>query len=425
MHDIRLLRDDLPRLREGMRRRGKLTELEPLLARADELEKERRAAITSLESQQARRNAVSADVARKRKAGEDATELIAEGRAIGEAMVALEQRKVAAEQAVQEILYQVPNITCDDVPEGGEEHNTVVRKWGTPRAASPDIQPHWDIGKKLGLLDLERGAKIAGSGFIVYRGLGARLIRALMNFMLDIHTNEHGYEEFWVPLVANRASMTGTTQLPKFAEDMYDVRDEDLFLIPTAEVPLTNLYRDEILDAADLPKAFTAYSACFRKEAGSAGKDTRGLLRVHEFDKVELVRYATPENGPAELEKLTAQAETILQRLGLPYRVLLLAAGDTGFGSAKTYDLEVFAPAVGKWLEVSSCSLFEDFQARRAGIRYRPAPGEKPRFVHTLNGSALAFPRIVAAILEHYQQPDGTVQLPDALHPYVGRTTLG
>ncbi|MEP6781284.1 MAG: serine--tRNA ligase [Gemmatimonadaceae bacterium] len=425
MHDIRLLRDDLPRLREGMRRRGKLIELEPLLAKADALEKERRAAITELEAQQARRNAVSADVAKKRKAGEDATALIAEGRAIGDSVAKLEQRKAEAEAAVQSILYELPNITRDDVPEGGEDANSIVRSWGTPRVADGAIEPHWEIGKKLGLLDLERGAKIAGSGFIVYRSGGARLVRALMNFMLDLHTDTHGYEECWVPLVANTASMTGTTQLPKFRDDMYNIEGEDAFLIPTAEVPLTNLYRDEILDATDLPKAFTAYSACFRKEAGSAGKDTRGLLRVHEFDKVELVRYATPDNSLAELEHMTGHAEAVLQKLGLPYRVVLLAAGDTGFGSAKTYDLEVWAPGVQKWLEVSSCSLFEDFQARRANIRYRPAAGEKPKFVHTLNGSALAFPRIIAAILEHYQQADGTVNLPEALHTYVGRKTLG
>jgi len=424
MHDIRLLRDDLPRLREGMRRRGKLTELEPILSRAEALEKERRASITELETQQARRNALTQEVARKRKAGDDATALIAEGRTIGDAITTLEQRKTQAETAVQQILYELPNITRSDVPEGGEEANSVVRSWGTPRAADAAIQPHWDVGRKLGLLDLERGAKIAGSGFIVYRKGGARLVRALMNFMLDLHTNEHGYEECWVPLLANRASMTGTTQLPKFAEDMYDVNGEDLFLIPTAEVPLTNLYRDEILDATDLPKAFTGYSACFRKEAGSAGKDTRGLLRVHEFDKVELVKYAAPETSHDELEAMTANAEAVLQKLGLPYRVVLLAAGDTGFGSAKTYDLEVWAPGVGKWLEVSSVSLFEDFQARRANIRYRPAAGEKPRFVHTLNGSALAFPRIIAALLEHYQQADGSVALPDALHAYVGRSTL-
>ena len=424
MHDVRLLRDDLPRLREGMRRRGKLTELEPILSRADALEKERRASITELETQQARRNTLTQEVARKRKAGEDASSLIAEGRTIGDAIATLEQRKAQAEAAVQQILYELPNITRSDVPEGGDDANTVVRSWGTPRAADASIQPHWEVGKKLGLLDLERGAKIAGSGFIVYRKGGARLVRALMNFMLDLHTDEHGYEECWVPLMANRASMTGTTQLPKFADDMYDVNGEDLFLIPTAEVPLTNLYRDEILDAADLPKAFTGYSACFRKEAGSAGKDTRGLLRVHEFDKVELVKYATPETSHDELELMTGHAEVVLQKLGLPYRVVLLAAGDTGFGSAKTYDLEVWAPGVGKWLEVSSVSLFEDFQARRANIRYRPAAGEKPRFVHTLNGSALAFPRIIAALLEHYQQPDGTVVLPDVLHSYVGRSTL-
>ncbi|MEO7358870.1 MAG: serine--tRNA ligase [Gemmatimonadaceae bacterium] len=424
MHDIRLLRDDLPRLREGMRRRGKLTELAPILSRAESLEKERRAAITDLETQQARRNALTQEVARKRKAGEDATDLIAEGRSIGEMIATLEHRKAAAEQAVQAILYELPNITRADVPEGGEEANAVVRSWGTPRESDGSVQPHWEVGKKLGLLDLERGAKIAGSGFIVYRKGGARLVRALMNFMLDMHTNEHDYEECWVPLVANRASMTGTTQLPKFADDMYDVRDEDLFLIPTAEVPLTNLYRDEILDASELPKSFTGYSACFRKEAGSAGKDTRGLLRVHEFDKVELVKYSAPETSESELERMTTHSETVLQRLGLPYRVVLLAAGDTGFGSAKTYDLEVWAPGVGKWLEVSSVSLFEDFQARRANIRYRPAAGEKPRFVHTLNGSALAFPRIIAALLEHYQQADGTVALPEALHQYVGRSTL-
>jgi seryl-tRNA synthetase len=280
------------------------------------------------------------------------------------------------------------------------------------------------VGEALGVLDLPRGAKISGSGFIVYRGLGARLVRALMNFMLDVHTQEHGYEETWVPLVVNRATMTGTGQLPKFEEDMYRVPDEDLFLIPTAEVPVTNLYRDEILEAADLPRAFCAFSACFRREAGSAGKDTRGLLRVHQFDKVELVRYTTPETSLQALEELTAHAEVILQRLELPYRVVLLAAGDTGFSSAKTYDLEVFAPGVGKWLEVSSCSVFTDFQARRANIRYRPAPGEKPRFVHTLNGSALAFSRIIAALLEQGQQPDGSVRLPEALQPYLGRAEL-
>lgn len=379
MHDIRLLRDQLEHLRDGMRRRGKLAELAPMLDRAEQLERERRTAITELEAQQALRNRVTQEVGQQRKAGEDATELMAQGRAIGEQIAALETRRAEADAAVSQMLYELPNITLADVPEGDESANTMVRKWGAPRVPDPSIVPHWEKGEALGMLDLARGAKISGSGFIVYRGRGARLVRALMNMMLDIHTDEHGYEETWVPLVVNRASMTGTGNFPKFEEDAYAVAADELFLIPTAEVPVTNLYRDEILEASELPKRFCAFSACFRREAGAAGKDTRGLLRVHEFDKVELVRYANPETSLQELELLTSQAETILQRLELPYRVVLLAAGDTGFSSAKTYDLEVFAPGVGKWLEVSSCSLFTDFQARRANIRFRPAPGEKPK----------------------------------------------
>ncbi len=424
MHDIKLLREHLPLLREGMRRRNKTEEFAPLLDRAEALERDRRVAITELETAQARRNQVTAEVGQRRKAGEDATELMAEGRAIGEQVASLTARRDDAAAAVQSLLYELPNITLDEVPEGGEEANQVIRSWGTPRADGAVLKPHWEVGETLGVLDLARGAKISGSGFIVYRSGGARLVRSLMNMMLDIHTTEHGYEECWVPLVVNSASMLGTSQLPKFADDMYALKEEDLYLIPTAEVPVTNLYRDEILDASQLPKSFCAFSACFRREAGSAGKDTRGLLRVHEFDKVELVRYATPETSLVELEKLTGHAELILQRLGLPYRVVLLAAGDTGFASAKTYDLEVFAPSVGKWLEVSSCSVFTEFQARRANIRYRPAAGEKPRFVHTLNGSALAFSRIIACLLEHYQQPDGSVLLPEALQPYMGRASL-
>lgn len=424
MHDIRLLRDQLEHLRDGMRRRGKLAELGPMLDRAESLERERRAAITELEARQAHRNKVTAEVGQRRKAGEDATELMAEGRAIGEQIATLEQRRAETEAAVQVMLYELPNITLPDVPEGDETANTVVRSWGNPRTPHASIVPHWEKGEAFGMIDLARGAKISGSGFIVYRGRGARLVRALMNMMLDIHTEEHGYEETWVPLVVNRASMTGTGNFPKFEEDAYAVTEDELFLIPTAEVPVTNLYRDEILDASELPKRFCAFSACFRREAGAAGKDTRGLLRVHEFDKVELVRYADPDTSFDELELLTSQAETILQRLELPYRVLLLAAGDTGFSSAKTYDLEVFAPGVGKWLEVSSCSLFTDFQARRANIRFRPAPGEKPKLVHTLNGSALAFSRVIASILEHHQQPDGSVRIPEALQPYLGRAEL-
>lgn len=423
MHDARVFREQVDQLRDAMRRRQKLEELAPQIDRGVALELERRTVIQAVEERKAARNANSQEVARRKKAGESADELIASGRQLGEEIQRLENELAAAETALRDILLTVPNVTLPDVPEGGEESNRVVRTWGEPRTAD-SVRPHWEIGEEKGIIDLQRGAKISGSGFIVYRGLGARLTRALMNFFIDVHVREHGYEEIWVPVVVNRASMTGTTQLPKFEEDMYALRDEDLFLIPTAEVPVTNLYRDEIMDASALPRGFVAYSACFRREAGAAGKDTRGLLRVHEFDKVEMVRYCTPEQGDEEHERLTKHAETLLERLGLPHRRVLLSAGDTGFGAARCYDLEVFAPGVGKWLEVSSCSTFTDFQARRANIRYRPAPGEKPRFVYTLNGSGLAFPRVIAGLLEHYQQPDGSVTVPEVLRPYLGVSVL-
>ena len=406
-----------------MRRRQKLDELAPLLDRGVALELERRTVIQAVEERKAARNANSQEVARRKKAGEEADDLITSGRQLGDEIQRLENELAAAESELRDILLGVPNVTLPDVPAGGEEANMVVRSWGEPRKTD-GIRPHWEIGEEKGIIDLQRGAKISGSGFIVFRGLGARLTRALMNFFIDTHVSENGYEEVWVPVVVNRASMTGTTQLPKFEEDMYALRDEDLFLIPTAEVPVTNLYRDEIVDAGTLPRGFVAYSACFRREAGAAGKDTRGLLRVHEFDKVEMVRYCTPEQGDEEHERLTRHAEVLLERLGLPHRRVLLSAGDTGFGAARCYDLEVFAPGVGKWLEVSSCSTFTDFQARRANIRYRPAQGEKPRFVYTLNGSGLAFPRIIAAILEHYQQTDGSVTVPEVLQPYMGVSVL-
>jgi len=423
MHDPRVFRDQVELLREGMRRRQKLDELAPLIDRGVALELERRTVIQAVEERKAARNVNSQEVARRKKAGESADELITSGRALGEEIQRLETELAAAESELRDILLAIPNLTLADVPEGGEEANKVVRTWGEPRKTD-GVRPHWEIGEERGLFDLARGAKISGSGFIVFRGLGARLTRALMNFFIDVHVREHGYEEVWVPVVVNRASMTGTTQLPKFEEDMYALRDEDLFLIPTAEVPVTNLYRDEILDGATLSRGFVAYSACFRREAGAAGKDTRGLLRVHEFDKVEMVRYCTPEQGDEEHERLTRNAEILLERLGLPHRRVLLSAGDTGFGAARCYDLEIWAPGVGKWLEVSSCSTFSDFQARRANIRYRPAPGEKPRFVYTLNGSGLAFPRVIAGILEHYQQPDGTVTVPEVLRPYLGASVL-
>ncbi len=405
-----------------MRRRLQLDALAEKIDRAEVLDKNRRSLIQRADDRKAARNSATQEVARRKKAKENADALIAETRALGDEISALELELGGVEGELGDILMQLPNIPLADVPDGGEESNSVVRSWGEPRA-SEGVRPHWEIGEKLGILDLAAGSKISGSGFIVLQRGGARLVRALMMFMLDLHTREHGYEEMSVPYLVTRETMTGTGQLPKFEDDAYRT-DDDLFLIPTAEVPVTNLLRGEILEASTLPRALTAYTPCFRREAGAAGKDTRGMIRVHQFDKVELVRFTTPESSSAELEKLTSHAEHVLQLLKLPYRVLLLAAGDTGFSSAKTYDLELWAPGVGKWLEVSSCSAFGDFQARRANIRYRPAAGEKPRFVHTLNGSALAFPRTIIAILEHYQNPDGTVTIPDALRPYFGGDLL-
>ena len=424
MHDVRLVRERLGELREAMRRREALGALGPQLDRCEGLERERRLLIQAVEERKAARNASSQEVARRKRAGEPADDLIAQGRALGEEIGRLERELGETEGRLQAILLDVPNVTASDVPAGDESQNVVVRSWGEPRP-SAGVRPHWEIAAEHGLIDLERAAKISGSGFAVFRGSGARLVRALMSFFLDVHTREHGYEEIWPPVLVNRASMTGTGQLPKFEDDAYKVAGDELFLIPTAEVPVTNLYRDEIIEGADLPKGFCAYTPCFRREAGSAGKDTRGVLRMHQFDKVELVRYCAPEQSGVELETLLGHAESMLQRLGIPYRVKLLAAGDTGFASAKTYDLEAWAPGVGAWLEVSSCSTFTDFQARRANIRYRPAKGEKPRFVHTLNGSGLAFPRTIACILEHYQQADGSVTVPDVLRPYLGTDRIG
>lgn len=423
MHDLRMVREHVDTLREGMRRRTKLQALAPAIDRARAADEERRGLIQAVEERKAARNAMSQQVARLKKAGEDAGDLLAQARDLGDEIGKLESELSLLQTELTSTLLELPNVTLPDVPEGGEEANSIVREWGTP-GGKDGILPHWEVATKLGMIDFERGAKISGSGFILFRGRGARLVRGLMNMMLDLHTTDHGYEETWTPVVVNRAAMTGTAQLPKFEDDMYAVREDDLFLIPTAEVPLTNLYREEILTEAELPKAFVAFSACFRREAGAAGKDTRGLLRVHEFDKVELVRYSTPERSSEALETLTGHAEKVLRLLEIPYRVVLLAAGDTGFASAKTYDLEVFAPGVGAWLEVSSCSNCTDFQSRRANIRYRPAEGGKPRFVHTLNGSGLAFPRVIAALLEHHQKPDGTVTIPDALRPYVGTDRL-
>lgn len=423
MYDLRLLREQLDMLREGMRRRGVLGSLGPALARAEGLDRERRDLIQAVEERKAARNANSQEVARRKRAGESADDLIAQGRGLGEGISRLDGELGAVEATLERVLLEVPNLTLPDVPEGGEEHNVVLHQWGTPAPAAA-VRPHWEIGERLGIIDFQRAVKVSGSGFVVYRALGARLARALMNFFLDLHRVEHGYEEVWPPLLVNRAAMTGTGQLPKLEDDAYAIGGDDLFLIPTAEVPVTNLYRDEIIDASQLPMRFVAYSRCFRREAGAAGKDTRGVLRTHEFDKVELVQYSVPAESEVQHELLTRHAETALERLGIPYRRKLLAAGDTGFSSAKTYDLEAWAPGIGTWLEVSSCSNFTDFQARRAGIRYRTTKGEKPRFVHTLNGSGLAFPRTIACILEQFQQPDGTVTVPEVLRPYLGTDRL-
>jgi seryl-tRNA synthetase len=423
VHDLRALREQVDQLRDGMRRRGALDGVGALLDRGEALDRERRTLIQATEERKAARNANAQEVARRKKNRENADALITSGRELGDEISRLESELGEVESRLRGILLEIPNITLADVPEGGAEHNAIVREWGEPRP-STGVKPHWEIGAALGIIDLERAAKVSGSGFVCYRGLGARLVRGLLSFFMDLHSREHGYEEVWPPVIVTRAAMTGTGQLPKFEDDAYAVAGEDGFLIPTAEVPVTNLLRDEILEASQLPRGFVAYSPCFRREAGSAGKDTRGILRTHEFDKVELVRFSAPEESLEQLELLTRHAETALERLGIPYRRVLLAAGDTGFASAKTYDLEAWAPGVGAWLEVSSCSNFTDFQARRANIRYRPAKGEKPRFVHTLNGSGLAFPRTIACLLEHYQNADGSVTVPDALRPFVGTDRL-
>jgi len=424
MHDPRMIRDQIDTLRDGMRRRGKLDGLAPTIDRAEALDRERRAMIQAVEERKAARNVSSQEVARRKRAGEPADDLVASGRALGEEIARLESELDSTETELGGLMLEIPNVPLADLPAGGEDDGVIVREWGTPRATA-GLKPHWDIAEALGIIDLGRASKISGSGFAVFRGAGARLVRSLINFCIDLQTSEHGYEECWVPSLVNRASLTGTSQLPKFEEDLYAVRGDDLFLVPTAEVPVTNLFRDEILEGGTLPRGLVAYTPCFRREAGSAGKDTRGIQRMHQFDKVELVRLSTPEDSPAQLEALTNHAETVLQRLGLAYRVKLLAAGDTGFGSAKTYDLEAWAPGAGKWLEVSSCSSFTDFQARRANIRYRAAKGEKPRFVHTLNGSSLGFARTIACILEVYQRDDGTVETPAALRPYMGADRIG
>ncbi|MDB4947387.1 MAG: seryl-tRNA synthetase [Gemmatimonadetes bacterium] len=419
MLDVRQVRQEPDAVRARLAVRGKPAETDASVHRVLELDAERRALVGEGDDLKARRNAVSQEVGARKRRGEPADDILAEMQGVGERIRAVDARLRELEADLDDALLRIPNLPHESVPEGGEESNAVVRTWGGPRPFAFPPRPHWEIADALGLLDLPAGAKLAGSGFPVYKGMGARLQRALIQMMLDLHTEEHGYTEVETPFLVSRAAMTGTSQLPKFEDDAYRVESDDLFLIPTAEVPVTNIHRDEILDGARLPVSYTAYSPCFRREAGAAGKDTRGLLRLHQFDKVEMVRFERPEASDEALERLTGHAERVLQLLELPYRVLLLAGGDLGFGSAKTYDLEVWAPGVDRWLEVSSCSGFRDFQARRAGIRFRPEPGAKPEFVHTLNGSGVALPRTVIAILENGQQEDGSVVVPQALRPYL------
>lgn len=421
MLELRQVRQDPDAVRAALARRGKPADTDAAISRVVEIDAERRALIAEGDELKSRRNAVSAQVAERKRAKQDADDLIAETRGIGERIREIDARLREVEGEIEHILLRVPNLVHDSVPEGGEEANTVVRSWGEPRTLAFEPKPHWEIASALGILDLPGGAKVAGSGFPVYRGMGARLQRALINFFLDLHTGKHGYTEVEPPFLVTRESMYGTGQT-QFVEDgdAYEVPEDGLYLVPTSEVPLVNLHRDDLLEANRLPIAFTAYSPCFRREAGAAGKDTRGLLRLHQFDKVEMVRFERPDSSWEALETITAHAEEALQLLGLPYRVLLLAAGDMGFSSAKTYDLEVWAPGVGKWLEVSSASNCTDFQSRGANIRFRPEPGAKPEFVHTLNASGLALPRTVVAILETYQNEDGSVTVPEALRPYLG-----
>lgn len=421
MIDLKRLRQDPDRARASLERRRDPSlgaALDLLLA----LDRERRELLTRTEQLKAERNAATEEFARRKRAAEPADELQERLRTSADAVKALDQELRGLDASLDDVLLRIPNFPHDLAPDGDETANRVVRTWGQPSSAA--ARPHWDVGAELGLFDLPRGAKLAGSGFPVFTGRGARLVRALANFMLDLHTVEHGYTEVRPPYVVNRVTLTGTGQLPKFEDDAYAVKDDDLFLIPTAEVPLTNLYRDEVLEASALPASLVAFTPCFRREAGAHGKDTRGLIRVHQFDKVELVRFARPEDSSVEHELITSHAETVLQRLELPYRVVELASGDTGFSAARTYDLEVWAPGVGTWLEVSSSSTFTDFQARRANIRYRPAPRAKPEFVHTLNASGVAFPRAIIALLENHQAADGSVRVPEALAPYLGSDRL-
>ena len=414
MLDIKLMRKEPERVAQAVGRRGKEIDMQPFLT-ADEKHREIIAQIEELQSQ---RNAKSKEVGQRKRNGESADDLMAEVSAINEKIKVLDESKDALEKEVRNFVVSIPNMPADDIPDGGEDDYRVERVWGEPRKFDFEPKAHWDLGVDLDILDFDRAAKVTGSRFTFYKGLAARLERAIISFMIDMHTDKHGYTELIPPYMTNSASDFGTGQLPKFAEDMFHLENTDYYLIPTAEVPVTNYHRDEILSEKDLPVKYCAFSPCFRSEAGSAGRDTRGIIRQHQFHKVEMVKLAHPDHSWEELESLTQNAEDILQALELPYRVICLSAGDIGFSSAKTYDLEVWLPSYGKYREISSCSNFLDFQSRRANLRFRDADG-KVRFVHTLNGSGLAVGRTLAAILENYQNEDGSVTIPKALVPYM------
>lgn len=423
MLDLKRIRFETETVKEQLARRS-----DPRLADSlDEvvaLDEERRQIIQVVEELKARRNAASKQIGELKKSGQDVSKLMSEMKDVAQRISELDEQLGASELRVEKLLLEIPNTPLPPVPAGGEADGREVRSWGEPVAQQAWHKAHWDLGTDLGLLDLERGAKISGSGFPVYVGAGARLGRALINFMLDMHVREHGYREVQPPYLVRSQTMLGTGQLPKLADDAYHVESDDLWLIPTAEVPLTNLHAAEVLGPEQMPRRYAAYTACFRREAGAAGRDTRGVIRIHQFDKVELVRLELPEESEAALEELTGQAEKILQRLGLAYRVVLLAAGDMASSSAMTYDLEVWSPGIGRWLEVSSCSNCTDYQARRMNIRFRRERGGKPEFVHTLNGSGLALPRTIIALLENNQREDGSIELPEALHDYMDRTRI-
>lgn len=420
MLDLHFIREHPDQVRKALRDRGDKTDLDQLLT----FDKKRRSIIQEADALKAERNRVSDEIAQWKKAGKDILDKINAMREVSEKIKALDDFLREIEKEIHSILIRIPNIPHASVPVGDASANRVIREWGEKPSFDFTPKAHWDIGPSLGIIDFERASLLSGSNFVVFKGPGAKLVRGLINFMLDLHVNKHGYTEVWVPAVVKREMMFGTGQLPKLEEDMYSLEKDDLFLIPTAEVPVTNLHREEILNGDALPIYYTAYTPCFRREAGSYGADTRGLIRVHQFDKVEMVKFVLPETSYEELERLLQNAEEVLQLLEIPYRVVCLATGDLSFSAAKCYDIEAWAPGIGRWLEVSSCSNFEDFQARRMNIRFRRKKGEKPEFVHTLNGSGLALPRTLIALLENFQTDEGTVVIPEALRPYVGASIL-